>query len=363
MKRKMSQSNYRLLKKEFQHLEQTGHLAPEQADKLIALYKPSEKINFIQTLLVIGSVLIGVGILSFVAGNWQVMPSIVKFHILFLATACFYIGGYKIAPTYPRTSRSLYYIGVFVYGAGIFLIGQMFHLTTDMYADFLLWGIGILPFAYYLKDKFIAAGAVFLFGLYTFTIFITMGNLPYWLFLLIPFLYWMNEYRMDHSKGLFIANTWLLIGFFINIFLHFEVENWVILLIFFIAGLLLTFYPPALYKQQAQWIGSIVYGISGICLTFPEVWTGSYIDNQISLAAIIFTMSFILILLFFLKIGSLPAILITCSLIFRFYVDFSYDFMPKSLFFIIGGCILISFGFWFERSRRKKVESHEQHSA
>lgn len=360
MKRKMSQSNYRLLEKEFHHLEKNGQLAPNQADSLLSLYTPTEKISFVQTLLAIGSVLVGIGILSFIAGNWQVMPVTFKFLVLFLATAAFYVGGYKLDSAYPRTARSLYYIGIFVYGAGIFLIGQMFNLSEGVYADFLLWGIGILPLAYYLKDKFIALGITVFFSVYAFNTFGISGSLPYWLFILIPLLYWMNKHRMGQSKGLFIANVWLTLAFLFNTMLYFDFTFWGSMLVFFIIGLFLAFYPLAPYKFQTMWMGSIVYGISGLCLTLPYIWADSLSTSASSITATIFTIIFILKLIFFLKTGNLPAILITCLLIFRFYVDLSYDFMPKSLFFIIGGCILIGFGFWFERSRKGPVSNHEK---
>ena len=73
--------------------------------------------------------------------------------------------------SYPRTSRSFYYIGVFVFGAGIFLIGQMFNLSEGIYADFFMWGLGVLPLAYYLKDKLISAAVALFFIIYGFTVF------------------------------------------------------------------------------------------------------------------------------------------------------------------------------------------------
>ena len=363
MKRKISKSDYRLLGKEFYDLEQRGHLKPGQAGHLLSVYEPTEKISFVQTLLVIGSVLVGVGVLSFIAGNWQVMPKLLKFFILFIATTGFYISGYKLTASYPRTARSLYYIGIFVYGASIFLIGQTFHLSGSMYSDFLLWGIGILPLAYYLKDKFIAASVALLFGLYAFSTFEAPVDLPYILFVLIPLLYWMNESRMGHSKGLFIANTWLALAFLFNIVHYFQLDPWAGLIIFFIIGLSLSFFPFIRYTFQAEWLGSIVYGISGLFLTFPFAWTISTSNHDGSIAATVFTVLFILALIFFLKIGSLPAILVTCLLIFRFYTDLSYDFMPKSLFFVIGGFILIGFGFWFEKTRRETVSTDEKNEA
>lgn len=289
------------------------------------------------------------------------MPSTLKFALLFLGTITFYVGGFQLDKNYPRTARSLYYIGISIYGAGIFLIGQTFHLSSNLYADFLLWGIGILPLAYLLKDKWIVLTATLFFSIYTFNSFGITNSIPYWLVLIIPLLYWMNETQMKQSRGLFIANLTLTLLFIANLFIHFEMQLPLVLLSFFGLGTFLTLFPFVTYKLQALWIGSIVYGSAGIFLTVSDTWNDVLSLNTSQMAAISFTLIFIFLLFYFLKIGSLPAILITSLLIFRFYVDFSYNFMPKSLFFIIGGCLLIGFGFWFEKSRRETVNTHDEY--
>ena len=64
MKRKISNSEYRVLEKELLFLEQTGQLETNQARKLLAEYVPTERLSFVRVLLVIGAILIGVGILE-----------------------------------------------------------------------------------------------------------------------------------------------------------------------------------------------------------------------------------------------------------------------------------------------------------
>ncbi|KAA0965507.1 DUF2157 domain-containing protein [Sporosarcina sp. ANT_H38] len=340
-------------------MEQAGQLETNQARKLLGEYVPTERLSFVRILLVIGAVLIGVGILSFIAGNWQHIPKLAKFLLLFFATAGFYAGGYKLEDNYPKTSRSLYYIGLFVFGAGIFLIGQMFNLGEGVYADFFMWGLGILPLAHYLKDKLISASAALFFIIYGFNVLSGTDGVPYLLLLIIPLLFWMNEKRMGQSRGLFIANMILSLMFLFNLFIFFDVKELLILCTFFALGIFLAFYPFGRYKLPSEWLGSTVYGIAGLFLTFPNTWTDFVPEANAGMAAIIFTIIFALKLLFFLKIGSLPAVLIVCTLIFRFYADLSYNFMPKSLFFIVGGLILIGFGFWFEKTRRGTVIAHE----
>ena len=287
MKRKVSNSEYRLLEKEFQALEQEGHLKADQAKSLLSNYEPTERVSFVRTLLVIGAVLIGVGILSFIAGNWQEMPKLAKFLLLFFATAGFYTAGYKIEDNYPRTSRSFYYIGVFVYGAGVFLVGQMFNLGESTYSNFLMWGLGILPLAYYLKDKLIAIAVAAFFTIYIFIVFDAAVQAPYLMLVLVPLLFWINERRLGGSSLLFIANTIMGLAFIINLLFYFELNELLILIIFFAIGLFLTFYPLGRYNLQSEWIGSLVYGIAGLFLTFPYIWDDVFSNDNARIAAII----------------------------------------------------------------------------
>lgn len=61
-----------------------------------------------------------------------------------------------------------------------------------------------------------------------------------------------------------------------------------------------------------------------------------------------------LVLLAYVRQGSLTALVFVCATILRFYFDTFFDFMPKSFFFIIGGLMLLGFGFYFERMRSRK---------
>lgn len=75
MKRRLSNAQYEFLKRELTYLQEIGKLSPEQAADLLSSYeagkiqKERKIINFVQVLTAIGAILIGLGILSFVASN------------------------------------------------------------------------------------------------------------------------------------------------------------------------------------------------------------------------------------------------------------------------------------------------------
>lgn len=357
MKRKVSKPQFAFLKQEFNFLEQHGKLESEDAKDLLALYEPKGATNFVRLLLVFGAILVGVGILSFIAGNWDGLIPFSKFGLIVIAFILSYSAGYKLEPNYERTARSMYYIGAAIYGAGIFLVGQSFHLQHTVYTDFLLWAVGILPLAYYLKDQLLAVFASVFLIIYSFTAFEPGSFGPYWLLLLLPILFWMNEKRFGRKSSLFVMSTLLATAFIVNTLEAFHFDEWISMLIVFTGGLLIALFPIKHFRTESSWIGSFLFGTVGIMLTFPYSWREWQLET---IAPYIFTALFIILLVYFLKQNSLPAILITCALIYRYYTDITYDFMPKSLFFIIGGLLLIAFGFWFEKSRRETVKRHEE---
>lgn len=357
MKRKISKPDYALLKREFAFLEQAGRLEPNQSNELLALYEPKGNTSFVRLLLAFGAILVGVGILSFIAGYWQTMTPLFRFGFIIFGLIGFYTAGFLMEKDYPKTSNSMYYIGAAIYGAGIFLIGQMFHLQHGVYADFLFWAIGILPLAYYLKDQLVALFAAAFLIIYSFS-YVQAGSIgPYWLFLLIPLLFWMNEKRMGQKSALFVLNVALAAVFVANFFNFIQADDWISLILLFAGGLLLALFPAKSYRTESIWTGSVIYGITGIMLTFPFYWKPLHLDG---IAPFVFAAAFVLLLIYLLKKDSLPAILIVCALIYRYYTDITYDFMPKSLFFVVGGLMLIGFGFWFEKSRRETVKKHEE---
>ncbi|AXH99969.1 DUF2157 domain-containing protein [Sporosarcina sp. PTS2304] len=357
VKRKVSKPEYRFLENEFRYLQQQGRLDSKDARDLLALYEPRGSTNFVRVLLVFGAILIGVGILSFIAGNWAGMTPFFKFGLIVFSLILFYIVGHVLEDNYEKTAKSMFYIGAAVYGAGIFLIGQSFHLQHTVYTDFLLWAIGILPLAYYLRDQLVAVFASAFLIVYSFSSFASISSTPYWLLLLIPILFWMNEKRLGQKSSLFVMAVLVTTAFVVNLLESFGLDEWISLFLVFVGGVFLVLYPFKRYKTASTWVGSVLYGIAGITLTFEYAWETLNVET---VAPYVFAALFIILLIYFLKNDSLPAILITCGLIYRYYADISYDFMPKSLFFIIGGLILIGFGFWFEKSRRETVKRHEE---
>ncbi|TXC85839.1 DUF2157 domain-containing protein [Metabacillus litoralis] len=248
MKRKISSLQYEILKKELRYLEEIGKLPEKTSEELLQEYeiinnepvakstsRKTVSLNSIQIISIIGAVLIGLGVLSFVASNWSAMTSIEKFVLLLVTLISSYLLAWGTEEKKPNTSKALYYIGAFIYGAEIFYIGQMFHLGGDIGTAFLAWSLGLLPLAFYRKDHILFAVAFGLFYLAIELIFMipSNGEPSLWLIVILPLLFIGIRFITVFQRALLIANFALLyqfieLRFMVNSELH---MGWIILLL------------------------------------------------------------------------------------------------------------------------------------
>ena len=357
MKRKITQSQKEFLERELAYLRSVD--ADFDSINLSNHYEVNgQKSSSMQTILWVGAALVGIGILSLIASNWAAMHSSLKFLLVFLGVAAFYTAGWRTETLLPRTSRSLYYIGVILFGAGIILIGQAFHLGGGIMPAFLFWSIGILPAAYYLKDKLLLSFSIVLLYVYNFEI-VFDGTNPVLLFILIPAIFMIIHFALGKSPVVFFLNSLLTLQFVHTQLWHYGLDPFFVIVLLFAIGIMFSIKPIRGYKNVSKTLGYLMQGAYGLALTFPSIWGTFFSDAFSGIAAIIFGVMYGLYIIYMVKEGDLFPILILSALIFRFYIDLSYDFLPRSLFFIIGGLVLIIFGVWFEWRRREEVNKDE----
>ncbi|HEY2420629.1 MAG TPA: DUF2157 domain-containing protein [Neobacillus sp.] len=354
-KRNLKEKEFTFLKQELHFLEESEVLSVGKAQEIEALYDVREKLSFTKTLLYVGSILIGAGILSFIASNWADIGKTVKFLFIIAMFIGCNLAGYKLEANYPKTSKSFYYLGVIVFGAGIFLVEQMFNFGGSAQSAFLWWSLGILPLAWVLRDKWILLAASFFLLVYMLDQPYLQGEvIPYWILIWIAAIYILNEgIGFTEATG-FINGVLLLVflGSVINFFLYDKVDTmYVYGLIYLAIGIALVFMAGKI-KNIYILLGYIVHGLAAFTLSFQSAWPVNWMY-------IPFSILYLLFVLFLIKRGSLLSIIILCVMIFRFYIDISFDFLPKSLVFIIGGFILLIFGFYFEKQRKKGGMVHE----
>lgn len=483
MKRMVSFFQYEFLRRELQYLEEAGEIAQGEATRLLSLYdkeqmvatvpkKERKPFNVVQALSMYGAILVGLGLLSFIATNWSGMSRVSQFIFLLVGLFAFYGAGAKLEEKMPKTSRSLYYIGAFFFGASIVLVGQMFHLTGERENAFLAFGLGIFPLAYYLRDRILHGvsyfsflyflEAKFLFAdnwmAYVFLLivpflfvfankvmptykewkianfvllyqFVEMqflfkeGWVSYLMILVLPFLFWLAKQFPKYQKEWLVLNlivfyqfiemqfAWKPLDskqfpyvltvllpllyyyghvkknrslplFVVHLALSFEwlglvlyalhVENpfYVILLLFAI-GMYFAVQSKrfGVYQTFVEWTGVVIHFSTALALSTATLWAGmqhgltdSFTSDLVKgdgssvLLSVLFGVCYIVYGLYLVKKESIVGFAIVSVFILRYYVDFSFQFLDKSLAFFMGGFVLIGLGYWFEKNRRKEAK-------
>ena len=92
--------------------------------------------------LALGGLLLGAGILLFVAAHWDGLGPGQRFLLVVALVGGLHVVGAVCAERSPGLSMALHTCGTVALGGGIFLSGQMFHLREHWPGGLLLWSIG-----------------------------------------------------------------------------------------------------------------------------------------------------------------------------------------------------------------------------
>lgn len=351
MKKKLSKSTYRFLFNELKGHKEKGIITQQQVDDMMTYYEEDAGLSFIKVLVTIGSILIGLGIISFIASNWQEIGKVAKVLIIIAALGTSLLGSYKLEKGYPKTSRALLYLSTLIYGAGIFLMEQTFNYSAEVTLGFSLWVFGTVIVALLFKEKYI-----FIFSHILSIIYISGSfneNIIAVSLIFIIVFYAGNKY-FNHSNIVTFFNNLVALDFCLYFLNHLNLDGIYIAIIFFILGNIMYYVKHGLNREVFKVQGIVVAGVSGIFLTYKDIWQQLSFINNANYVAIGFGIIIVLYFLSLVRKGSLIALIFTCIIILRYYFDTLYDFMPKSLFFIIGGFILLGFGYYFERLRKNE---------
>jgi uncharacterized membrane protein len=150
----------RQLRREADLWAQEGLIDRTTHDRLATRYQFSaldvESRNSLITLLMgLGCVLIGIGVLTFVAANWQLLAREWRVGILLGAFIAINLLGFYLwrGPVggKHRLGQGLLLLGALMLGGNMALMGQMFHVRGDLFQLFIAWAVGVLLMAYSLR--------------------------------------------------------------------------------------------------------------------------------------------------------------------------------------------------------------------
>jgi uncharacterized membrane protein len=159
--------------------------------------------NAILIIVSIGALLIGVGIFSFIAANWSDLPKITKLLIIILSMVSSYTIGWFLREDfgYKKTGTALIFLGSLIYGAGIFLVAQVFNIRANWPDGFLLWLLGLLVMSMVIKSRAVYLTGIVVCIIYAFSypvVFVDIRNVD-------PRLYGSNLLLLISMLLLFIS--------------------------------------------------------------------------------------------------------------------------------------------------------------
>lgn len=139
---------------------QRGIVDSGQARKLELMYDLSELKNesaklFSRAIMAFGGLLLGGGVMAFVAANWEMLPKLLKVIILFATLLGFHGTGFWLwqKKDHERLGRALIFTGCLVFGANIGLLAQIFNIQGDTYRGLGAWALGTLAMALAIRSS------------------------------------------------------------------------------------------------------------------------------------------------------------------------------------------------------------------
>ena len=92
--------------------------------------------------IALGGLLLGAGVLLFVAAHWDTLSPSLRFGLVLALVAFFHVTGALAAERFSALSTTLHAVGTICLGAGIFLAAQIFNLQEHWPGGLMLWAAG-----------------------------------------------------------------------------------------------------------------------------------------------------------------------------------------------------------------------------
>lgn len=182
-----------------------GLVEPAQAESLRSRYPAGDENTPWGRIVIssVGAIVFGLGIILFFAYNWADMHKFVKLALVFGAVIAAHGTGFYLSAS-DQAKRalveSLHVMGTMLFGAGIWLVAQIYHIDGHYPNAFIVWGLGALALAWAMPSiaqALMAVLLVFLWGCFEVFDFSSPNNFAPWIVLLgvLP-LAWMQRSRV-----------------------------------------------------------------------------------------------------------------------------------------------------------------------
>jgi hypothetical protein len=357
-----------------------GLITEDTRGGIMARYVSAKRLPEIVPLL--GLSMIGLGVLSFIAANWKIIPALLKVIMIIGAYLGCVAGAYCLEKRGRRVMPDmLLFLSGFLLMGGLALMSQIFHIEGSPRG---LLGTWLLIFAptflivrnlsvymlYELVTVFYINFVYSEYGTPARGAYLDIGPFePLTLvFALAGFAWLMCLHERGHEIG---AGESKLRDFFIGgparriFWSNFLILNWFTwmcainsrhesILPFVLGvlaiGILVSISASFLDAFDLDWQGLLLIGASGITLSFPFAWSddlwrsGSFTNSGLQPETFLSSIAlggYLVYRIIRRYRGSGFTTFLFCALLARWYFGMFFTFMSRSLFFISGGVILL----------------------
>ena len=388
------------IRKDLKVFVQQGIISNTQEDSILGYYGVTKEIidkgNSYSRLIIIlstlGAALIGLGVILFIAANWNSIPQFLKIIISIISIIITNILAYwlKYKTIYTRIGSSIFFLAAFLFSGSVFLIGQIYHIRSDN-LDFLIWILlGLLPVAYIIESKALfrlniiillfwpgwklASLSSFDAPQFIFSFYVIYGVLLY----VIGFLHSRSTMLNVFSNTLVFVACSSVLGISYLLTMEGIWDEWgtiniylsQIIIIAILTGIVLLIQGSKYYFKNFQFTPNLLLIESAILLYLillswfllfvPEINGGLLLFLTVVIFNLIFLMLSITIAYVGITLKNYSLVNLglfaTILLIFTRYLDLFLGMIDTGLFFAITGVLLLLGGVAFERFRRQLLD-------
>ncbi len=147
----------RWLTTEVERWTATKIISGEQAAAIRALYRePAGGVSWgLMVFFGLGAVVVGLGVILLFAYNWDAIPKGGKLALIFSAIAGAHIGGViqgRREGWRARLGEALSLLGTMGFGAGVWLVAQIYSIDEHFPTGFFIWALGAMAMAWALRS-------------------------------------------------------------------------------------------------------------------------------------------------------------------------------------------------------------------
>ena len=239
------------LQRELPVWEEKNLINKDQGNAILSYYKlkrvhAHKKMDMLKALTIVGSLFVWLGVIFFVASNWQRIPDQVRTTLLLGVTIATLYAGYIFSYEkrgFDNLGKGLLLMASLFWGGTIALIGQIYHVPiADNWYIMLLWAFPIVPIAVFFKNNYvhILASVLHIIWNFLYSESMSCANYYYPVFIFLIMLPTAKEFilsRKVNIAGLVLA----------SMYCRFAKHEW--LALFISVGLLVYYF----FRKEERW--------------------------------------------------------------------------------------------------------------